>query len=170
VLRHVEGNPKKLVELVNGTLVEKALGHFESRLALRLVIHLGAFVEEHDLGELVGADGTTRMSDGNVRIPDVGFIVKARLPDDAEKVPAVAPDIAVEVLSDSNRQREIAMKLEEYFASGTRLAWIVDPKSQTVTVYTKPNDHDAVLGLEDTLTGGDVLPAFSMKIAKLFKK
>ncbi|MEL7238872.1 MAG: Uma2 family endonuclease, partial [Planctomycetota bacterium] len=76
VLRHVEGNPKKLVELVNGTLVEKALGHFESRLALRLVIHLGAFVEEHDLGELVGADGTTRMSDGNVRMPDVGFIVK----------------------------------------------------------------------------------------------
>ena len=67
---------------------------------------------------------------GRIRIPDVSFIRWDRLPEGRVPVPAVSPDLAVEVLSKSNTEREMQDKLDEYFAGGTRLAWIIDPQAR----------------------------------------
>jgi Uma2 family endonuclease len=82
-------------------------------------------------------------------------------------VPDLAPDLAVEVLSESNTPAEMERKLKEYFLSEVQLVWFVDPKARTVTVYTSP-DEATTLSAKDALTGGDLLPGFAVKVADLF--
>ena len=108
---------------------------------------------------------------GLIRVPDVSFFARGRLTRSQHLAPPVAPiagDLVVEVVSKSNTKAEIARKLTEYFAAGSRLVWVVEPKSQTVRVYTKP-DEFVVLGLDDWLDGGAVLPGFRLAVRELFE-
>ena len=78
-----------------------------------------------------------RMLGGNVRVPDVAFISWDQLP--GRRIPDepifnVSPVLAVEVLSPGNTRREMRLKREEYFASGTRLVWEIDPPGRTIRV------------------------------------
>ncbi len=89
-------------ELVEGTLVEKAVGYEESELALLIGTFLNNFVRPRKLGIVTGADGTIRLFPGLVRIPDVAFASWSCLPDRKRpkaRIPHIAPDLVVEVLS-----------------------------------------------------------------------
>ncbi len=77
-------------------------------------------------------------------------------------------NLVIEVVSKSNTKPEIARKLKEYFAAGSQLAWVVEPKRQTVRVHTTP-DEFVVLGLDDWLDGGSVLPGFRLAVRELFE-
>jgi Uma2 family endonuclease len=77
--------------------------------------------------------------------------------------------LAVEVLSPSNTAREIDQKLREYFESGTRLAWVIDPRSRTIAIYLSPDKPARTLSESEVIDGGDVLPGFSVAIAEFFK-
>jgi len=162
----------RLYELVEGVLVEKAMGFSESGLGLLVAHFILNFLEGHDLGYLAGADGILRLAPGLVRIPDVCFVTWQRLggkrPPE-EPIPDLVPDLAVEVLSKSNTRREMERKLAEYFAVGVRLVWLIDPKLRTVEVYTSSDDC-IVLRDKDTLDGGDVLPGFRLPLRKLFDR
>ena len=79
----------------------------------------------------------------------------------------LAPDLAVEVLSEGNTPREMARKVSEYFDGDCRLVWLVDPRTRTVTVFTSAAD-EITLTEKQTLTGGDVLPGFRLPLRKLF--
>jgi Uma2 family endonuclease len=161
-----------LYELVDGTLVEKGMGYEESEIAVLLIIYLGNFIVPRKLGILTGADGMMRTTDPQVRMPDVAFLSRARFPGGKRPkgpIAPVGPDLAVEVLSKSNTKAEIARKLREYFASGTRLAWIVDPKTKSVRVHISPTDSTRLdLAMGGLLEGGDVLPGFRLPLADLF--
>ncbi|MBM3222851.1 MAG: Uma2 family endonuclease [Candidatus Tectomicrobia bacterium] len=166
----IEAQEDRLFELVNGVLVEKVMGFYESFLALRLGQLLGAFVDQHVLGIVAGEAGMLRLAPGLVRIPDVSFIARERLPGGRvprQPIPDLAPDLAVEVLSEGNTAREMERKLQEYFAAGVRLVWYVAPVSQEIHVYTSPDQH-TVLTITDTLQGGDVLPGFRLPVQQLF--
>lgn len=167
VLARLAGE-KRLCELVDGVLVEKVMGYYESLLASRLIGSLQRYLEEHDLGFVLGEAGTLRLVPGLVRMPDVSFITWDRVPDrelPAEPIPDLVPDLAVEVLSEGNTPAEIDRKVAEYFAAGTRLVWIADPRSITVRVYSAP-DRSMLLTEEVTLEGGDVLPGFSLGVGQ----
>jgi Uma2 family endonuclease len=161
----------RFFELVDGTLVEKAMAADSSYVAGTLIQYLRNFSDSNGrLGMVLGADGFLRLSARYVRAPDVSFTFWARLPNrkvPTDPIPTLAPDLAVEVLSPKNTRREMARKRQEYFGSGVRLVWIIDPKKQTVEVYTSP-DEGTTLGPADALTGGDVLPGFAVKAADLF--
>jgi Uma2 family endonuclease len=163
---------KRLYELVDGTLVEKIMGFPESYLACELIKLVGAFVDQHDLGFVVGEAAAMRLMPGLVRVPDLSFIswdlvpVRGQVPDQA--IPKLAPNLAVEVLSRRNTPREMERKLKEYFLSGVRLVWFVDPRQRTVTVFTSP-DQSTILTEQQTLTGGDVLPGLVVPLARLFR-
>jgi len=89
----------RLYELVDGTLVEKAMGLSESMIALLVSRRIGNFAEEHDLGIPAGADGTVRLLKGLVRVPDVSFFCWDKLPGrvlPSEPIPDLFPDLAVE--------------------------------------------------------------------------
>jgi Uma2 family endonuclease len=161
----------RLYELVDGTLVEKAVGAPESFVAVEVSFLLKAWNREHgNPGMVLGADGPMKLMEKLVRIPDVSFTNWDRVPGrqvPRDPVPDLAPDLAVEVLSEGNTPAEMERKLKEYFLSEVRLVWYIDPRKRTVQVYTSPEDAEE-LGEGDTLDGGDVLPGFSVPVASLF--
>ena len=161
----------RLCELIDGTLVEKTMGYTEAHLAAMLCYFLIDFMQTHPLGVVVGADGMTRIKPDQVRIPDVAVYLNERfpagkLPDAA--IPALVPDLAVEVLSPSNTRAEMDRKLREYFVAGVRLVWYADPRQRQVTVYDAP-DRPTILDHTGTLDGGAVLPGFTLRVADWLK-
>jgi Uma2 family endonuclease len=166
----IHGREDRLYELVDGVLVEKTVGTYESYLAMLLGQFLGSFAREHRLGIVLGADGMMRLAPGLVRIPDVSFVSFDRLPDrrvPRQAIADLAPDLAVEVISKSNTPEEMDRKLADYFAARVRLVWYVYPESREVRVYVTPGQVK-VLGEADTLDGLDVLPGFRLPVAELF--
>jgi Uma2 family endonuclease len=141
VIAALEAPRKRLCELIDGVLVEKAVGFAESLLASYLIVLLDAFVRPRNLGLVTAPNGTVRLWAGRVRIPDVAFTSWDRLPRrrrPPEPIPDLAPDLAVEVISVSNTRAEMARKRADFFAVGVRLVWQVDPVSRTISVYTAP--------------------------------
>lgn len=162
---------KRICELLDGVLVEKAMGYRESRLAALLIELLNAWVRVRNLGIVTGEEGLLRLFPGRVRIPDVAFASWTRFPNrrcGPEAIPDLAPDLAVEVLSESNTPAEMRMKREDYFRAGCRLVWEIDPEARTVAVYTRAEPADVVLTVADTLVGDPVLPGFQLPVAELF--
>ena len=159
----------RLCELVDGTLVEKPVGFYESALAGVILELIRVFVRPRRLGVVVGEQGMMRVVPGQVRMPDVAFTSWARLPPTYPRDPAprVSPDLAVEVLSPTNTPAEMARKRAEYVAGGTRLVWVLDPPTRTFTVHT-PDREPVEVGPDGTLDGGDVLPGFTLSVADLF--
>ncbi len=166
----IEAKENRLYELVDGVLVEKAMGARESLLAFHLGHLMKTFLDSNDLGVVLGAGGMMRLRPRLVRIPDVSFISWDQIPGGEfpdEPIPDLFPDLAVEVLSKSNTSREIERKFREYFEAGCRLVWIVDPKTRTADVYTAP-DACRHLRATQSLDGGDVLPGFELSLKELF--
>jgi Uma2 family endonuclease len=160
----------RLCELVDGVLVEKGMGFLESYLAGALIEILRGFVRPRRLGLVTAPDGMVRLAPGLVRIPDVAFISWARLPGrrvPREPIPDLAPDLAVEILSESNTADEMARKRREYFAAGVQLVWQVYPWARTVEVYTA-SEQVTVLHEAETLEGGAVLPGFALPLREFF--
>lgn len=163
---------KRLYELIDGTLVEKPMGFFEARIAGILLYFIEDYLSKHNLGFCLPGDATLRVLPQQVRLPDVSFISWQRRPNrklPAERVPALVPDLAVEVLSESNTPREMERKRREYFQGGTHLVWEIDPDTQSARIYSSPDQFQEV-GPEGSLDGGNVLPGFSLSLAQLFAR
>jgi Uma2 family endonuclease len=167
----LDDHADKLCELVDGILVEKAMGSYESLLAVEIAALLRNFVKPRKLGVVLGADGMLRLSQGTIRIPDVSFIAAAKLADNAlrkHRVARLAPDLAVEVLSDSNTPKEMEEKLKDYFTAGTQLVWSVDPEAKTFLAHTSPAPG-RLYHENEIVPGEPVLPGFELAIAELFQ-
>jgi Uma2 family endonuclease len=159
-------------ELVDGVVVEKSMGLYESFLALALAHFIQSYLDDDDLGIVAGEQGMIRLLPHQVRIPDVAFYGWAQFPNreiPSEPIADVHPDLAVEVLSKSNTKKEMERKLREYFEAGTQLVWVVDPKARTVRVCTNPRKSKLITE-DQTLDGGDVLPGFRLPLRKLFAR
>jgi Uma2 family endonuclease len=157
-------------ELVEGTLVEKPMGYEESEIAGLLITFLNNYVRPRKLGIVTGPDGTIRLFPGLVRIPDVAFASWNCFPDRKRpkaRIPHVAPDLVVEILSKNNTKSEMAKKLGEYFGARVRLVWMVDPRKRTVQVYTSL-DQSVLIRSGQSLDGGAVLPGFVLRVHELF--
>src|SRR5688500_3662698 len=140
VLRLAE-HDGRLCELIDGVLVEKPMGTPEALVAVAVVSALNTFVDEHDLGIVLAPDGMLRLSPRLIRVPDVSFLSRARLAGwrlSEHRVLPLAPNLAVEVLSPSNTAAEMRRKLQEYFAVGAELVWLIEPATgrRGVRVYT----------------------------------
>jgi Uma2 family endonuclease len=167
-----ESPERRLCELVDGVLVEKVMSSKESLLAVLLAHLLLDFLEEEDLGVVLGEGGALSLRIGLVRIPDVSFIPWDRMPGGKfpdDPIAALVPTLAVEVLSEGNTKAEMERKLRDYFDAGVQLVWFIQPKTQTATVYTSPTKARRV-GKEGVLSGGDVLPGFSLSLKELFSR
>lgn len=170
VLRYTAGGEKRLLELIDGTLVEKAVGHYSARVG-GIVYHLlENFLEVNDLGIGYPADALLRILPDQIRLPDVSFVSWTKLPNrelPEGEIASLIPDLAVEVLSPSNTRREMERKRKDYFAGGVRLVWQIDPDTKTAEVYTAPDTFIAVPA-DGELDGGDVLPGFTLAVKEIF--
>jgi Uma2 family endonuclease len=162
----------RICELVDGTLVEKAMGWQESLLAGVLVQWIRNYLDTNPLGVVTGADGLTRLFGDTVRGPDVAFVSWDRLPNrriPKEPIPELVPDFVIEVLSTGNTYSEMSRKRREYFHAGVQLVWMVEPSDRTVAVYRSSTDV-VVVREGGTLTGDSILPGWSINTADLFAK
>ena len=160
------------IELVAGELARMTpTGGAHGALAVRIGRLLDEYVEANDLGVCCGAETgfILERDPDTVRAPDAAVVLASRVP--ASGVPAgywpFAPDLAVEVVSPSDRLADVHVKIAEYFAAGTRLVWLVEPETRMVHVYRSQQQVE-VLGTGDDLEGGDVLPGFRCPVSRLF--
>lgn len=159
-------------ELVKGELIYMApTGGIHGVLSMRLGRILDLYVVQNNLGLVCAAETgfTLKHEPDTVRAPDVSFISKEKLGEAGipDKYWNFAPDLAVEVLSPSERAGEVITKVNEYLRAGTRMVWVINPKSKTVMVY-RSDGNVRRLTLEDELDGEDVVPGFQCPINKIF--
>ncbi len=109
----------------------------------------------------------TERDPDTVRGPDIYFFSRSRFPERPSGWPDGAPDLAVELLSPSNRRSEMRAKVTEYLTAGAKIVWVFDPESKTVMVYSG-NLRGVELGENETIDGGTVLPDFSCKVSEFF--
>lgn len=162
----------RLCELVDGVLVEKAMRYKEAVIAGVLIHLIHSFLDNQDLGVVAAPDGMLKLAAGLVRIPDVSFVPWDRLPGGVlpkAPIPALGPDLAVEVLSEGNTPREMKRKTREYFAAGARLVWLIDPDARIVDVFTSPT-RSRRLTENDVVDGGKVLPGFAFTLRALLDR
>ena len=137
------------------------------RISINLLLPLGLYVRENQLGDIYMPDTGFRVGE-RVLMPDIAFISIDRLPTDQSKASPVPPDLAVEVVSRTDVSDRIEEKAFAYLEAGTQLVWVLKPRSKTVTVYRSETDI-TLLTQEDTLTGEEVIKGFSCPVDTLFQ-
>ena len=164
---------ESLYEVIDGQIVEKMMGALEFRIASCLHGHLWTFVNAHGLGATdVEMLFLIDEAMGLRRRPDVAFVSRERWPID-EPLPSreawnVVPDLAVEVISQSNSASDMADKVNDYFRAGVRLVWLFYPRLNIVYVYESASKV-TILEAGDELDGGDVVPGFRLPLSAIFR-
>ena len=155
-------------EYVKGELVPMAPPSMEhGEISIKVIRYLDLHVHTHQLGHLYTAETTFQLGDRVVK-PDVAFVSTNRLPEDRRQGSPVPPDLAVEIVSPSDKHYDITEKAFAYLKAGTRLVWVIEPVAKTVMVYRSETDF-TLLTSEDTLTGEDVVEGFTCPVAQLFE-
>lgn len=161
------------LELIEGEIYPMTpAGGEHGEVTFDFSLRIGSFVKSNRLGRVTAAETgyvLFRNPDGKdtVRAPDIGFVSISRAPEPlSEQFVPFAPDLAVEVISPSDRADEVEAKVLQYLRAGVRLIWLVYPASRTIVVHSPNRIHR--LTIDDTLDGGDVLPGFQVKINDIF--
>ena len=158
-------------ELSKGELLPMTpVGWRHGAIVVKIARVLAEYTEKGKLGNVSTEVGfrLSRKPD-TVRAPDVAFVSRARVPAGAlsEKFVEFPPDLAVEVLSPEDTAREVLRKVEEYLSAAVSLVWVVDPGTQTVTVYHSLQDVK-ILSAGQELDGAEVVPGFKIAVAEIF--
>ena len=135
----------------------------------RIFSRLERFVDANNLGWAFPAETGFILFENRatVRSPDAAFVRRDRLSGLTDRFVPLAPDLAVEVLSPSDRMTDALGKVTMYLQAGVQSVWLVDPLERTVTVF-RPDAALKLLAEGDILDGGDVLPGFSVPVADIF--
>jgi Uma2 family endonuclease len=159
-------NAERRLELIEGEVTDVVSNDVSSEIAMLIGTLITMYVRAHKLGRVTGADGGYVI--GNDRyIPDVAFVSSARQARASGKAyNPVAPDLAVEVLSPTDDPAAVRIKVSHYLSAGTTV-WVVDPAIRRIEVYA-PGLPGFIAREGDTLSGGDVLPGFSLAVSEIF--
>jgi Uma2 family endonuclease len=162
-------------EVVDGELVMSPKNNFEHEcICGRLFAALHNYNRQYRLGVLRGSSAGYWMANRNCRAPDISFIPRQRLlelnfsPKARQFFPG-APDLAIEILSPGNTRAEMDARLRDFFASGTQIAWLIYPETESAEVC-RSLIRRVLIGPGGELDGEDLLPGFRYPIAQLFKE
>jgi Uma2 family endonuclease len=161
------------VELVKGEVITvPPAGHEHGKFAALIIIRLGEFVLKHKLGNLYSSETGFILSrdPDTVRAPDAAFVSNERVAQQRRKEGFFegAPDLAIEVISPSDLEEDVAAKVLDYLQAGTRLVWLIRPRTRTVTVY-RSLASIRLLTEADRLEGEEVLPGFAITVREIFQ-
>ena len=159
-------------DLVAGMVVREPLaGGRHGLFTFDLAYYLKRYLEGHPVGAGFGAETGFALSldPQVVRGPDAAIVLHDRIPEGGVPLGYFpgAPDFCVEVVSPSNTAEDVQAKVRDYLAAGTRLIWVVHPKSRTVMAYRSHSDIEMIAD-DGTLRGHDVLPGFELSASVLF--
>ena len=161
-------------ELLDGIPVEKTMGNASDSVTHRLTIRLGAFVEEHNLGDTGGSETGYVLfptESKRVRKPDLSFVRKGRYADDKPSIgfARLVPDMAFESVSPLDLADDVQAKVEEYLRAKVSLVWVAYPASKTVLAYRPDGTVQRFAG-DQVLTAEDVFPGFACPLPQLFAR
>jgi len=162
-------------ELVKGELIRMAPppGSEHGEVTMNLAGPLYQHVKSNNLGVVYAAETGFKLESNpdTVRAPDIAFVRRERVQDTGRLSGYVsgAPDLAVEVLSPSDRTIKVEEKIAAWLEAGARMVWVASSKLRTVTVYRSLTDI-TVLTEQDMLDGGDVVPGFRIAVADIFRE
>lgn len=161
--------PGVRLELVRGRVVRVSPPGFRHGMVQgRLYELLSEYARRSGTGRVVLPVGFKLASNPDtVREPDLAFIARSRVIGEPDGFIAGPPDLAVEVISPTDRSGNLQRKIAQYLQTGVRMVWLVDPKRATVTVY-EPGAEPLTLREGALLDGGDVLPGFSCDLRQIF--
>lgn len=162
-------------ELVRGRLiVREPAGYRHGSVAARILLRIGAFLDadqaarsaSHPLGDVLAAETgfTLERAPDTVRAPDVAFVAWHRRPSNTTGFAELAPDLAVEVLSPSDRAGEVLSKVADWLSAGTTLVWVIDPARRVARVY-RGDGSEAIVSDGEALEGESTLPGFVLPLA-----
>lgn len=158
-------NVDRRFELIRGEMIEKRTTYLQAYIVARVSGFTGMFLQQNPLGYgLIKAH--FRLADDLDLMPDVSVVAHGRRLDWRTDAVPFPPDLAVEAQSDGQSERFMLDKALLYLANGTRMVWIIYSNRQIVEVLTATDRQ--LLTIDDTLTGGDVLPGFSVAVRDLF--
>jgi Uma2 family endonuclease len=159
-------NSGRSFELIAGEVVEVAPDDYAAQIGAFIVSMLSVFARPRGLGRVTGADGGYVIGDERY-FPDAAFSAKQQRTGILYSgYNALAPDLAVEILSSAKNDVAVRIKVVNYLRIGTAV-WVVDPDAQRVEVYA----FDApprLAHIGDVLDGGSVLPGFTLPVAEIF--
>jgi Uma2 family endonuclease len=162
-------NRERLLELIDGEIVEKMPTLKHGKIALRFGSYLMRFVDERNLGRVgVEVRHNPTGDDLNSRLPDISYVSAARLPEATDEPLTFMPDLAVEIKSPTDSYTHLRSKALYYLAQGTQMVVLVFSEKSLVEVY-QANGDLFILNEADTFTGGDVLPGFSVLVRDILK-
>lgn len=162
-------------EIIDGVRRECEMGAFQTILATTIVHILATVIERDGLGWYATETLFQLDDDGDLQLrPDIAFVSNARWPEDLvvpeeRNAIKVVPDLVVEVVIPSNSVNEVITKVRTYFRVGCRRVWVVIPASREVYDYASPANV-TILGWDDTIRGGDVVPGFESKVSAFYRK
>jgi len=159
-------------ELIDGVPVEKKMGAKSDWIAATLIGMLQPFCRARRLGLVFASQTGYRCFPSKprqVRKPDVSLVASGRFPGDTppDGDIDIAPDLAVEVVSVNDGYEEIQARVMDYKSAKTRLLWVISPETKTVLIR-RLDGTCAEIGEAGELSGEDVIPGFTCKVADLF--
>ncbi len=164
-------HPTEKYYLIDGELhIKMSPNQLHSEIANLIAHYLTGFVLERGLGRVTIECGYHPPGKRKlVMLPDVAFegMPRAAQPSRSTYVPYM-PDLAVEIISPSQSWAETRRKAERYLRHGTALVWLVDPESEIAEVWRRDMAQREVIAADGELSGGDVLPGFSLPLSKIF--
>jgi len=171
---YVDGKPQPMSEEIigeNGALTVSPATGLHGLITNFVAFLLTGFVTTNRLGFVFGAETGFIMNveTSEMRAADVAFFAKARIssPEQLKGWLPFPPDLAVEVISEHDRATDIQRKARSYMTNGTRLLWLFYPDTREIEVH-RPNQPIYTLGMNDILSGEDVLPGFSVEVKLIF--
>jgi Uma2 family endonuclease len=156
-------------ELVKGELLTMSpTKRKHGRIVANLTIRLGHYVLTHKLGAMYAAETGFKLASNpdTVLAPDIAFI-RGPVDDSSESDGDGAPDLVVEVQSPNGRKAKVEEKAARWLTLGASVVWLIDPKRRTVQIHLS-NDDPQTLTEDDELTGGDLIPGFSVRVFEIF--
>lgn len=160
-------------DLIRGELVRMPpTGGIHGEIATELTRHVANFVADHRLGK-VYIDETgfvLSVEPPIVLAPDLAFVRNDRLPpiEERQSFLRLAPDLAVEIVSPSDRMSQVRAKVDEYLNANVPLLWVIEPRHRRATVY-QPDQTPIMLSEHDTFDGMNVLPGFQLRVGTIFE-
>jgi len=159
----------RLERTANGQLVvSPPTGGESGRRNLSISAQLWNWVEAHrDLGVAFDSSTGFALPDRGTRAPDAAWVARDRWDaltrEQRQRFVPLAPDFAIDLRSESDTLSTLQDKMREYLASGTRLAWLVDPQNQRVEIYRRDREVE-IVKQPVRLSGEDVLPDFTLEL------
>lgn len=157
-------------ELIAGEIVMMTpAGWKHGRIAVKISTLLENHAAKKGLGLVLSGEAGFVISrdPDTVRVPDVAFVRQDRQPAASSGYFPGAPDLAVEVISPTDRLVDVDSKTEAWLTAGTGMVWVVWPDTRSIVVH-RAGQPPRILHEQDLIRGEEVLPGFECRVGECF--